>query len=316
MTNLTFFVATAHKFNIYCGSVIFLAGVIGGLLNLIVFVSLRTFRESSCAFYLAIMSVVNIGQLFTGLLTRIMISGLDIDWTHTSLFYCKFRPFFLQCCVSTSFSCCCLATIDQFLATCSSRRWQKYSHIKVAACMTIVSIVVWILHGVPYLIFYEQIDSAGVLCVITSEKFKKYSNYVYAILFVGVFPVVITTIFGLLALRNVRQIAHRTVPLVRRELDKQVTMIILVQGFFNVWFLLPYIIGNSLLSNANPVAFPRLFFANSLTLLVYYFYFAVSRPRALRPDLRHLGSFRCRSGLSLYGQAPVPQNQVDPQTRR
>ena len=77
-------------------SLTLIAGVIGGFFNIIVFLSLQTFRQSSCAFYLTIMSIVNIGQLFTGLLSRIMISGFDIDWTVTSLFYCKFRYYCFQ----------------------------------------------------------------------------------------------------------------------------------------------------------------------------------------------------------------------------
>ena len=45
---------------------IFSLGVIGGCLNVIIFLSLKTFRQNSCAFYLIVMSFVNIGQLFSG----------------------------------------------------------------------------------------------------------------------------------------------------------------------------------------------------------------------------------------------------------
>ena len=83
MSNLAFFSAIAQKLNIYFGSFLFFTGVAGGVLNIVVFLSLQTFRENSCAFYLTIMSFVNLGQLLTGLLTRIVISGFDIDWTLT-----------------------------------------------------------------------------------------------------------------------------------------------------------------------------------------------------------------------------------------
>jgi hypothetical protein len=68
--------------------------------------------------------MVNIGQLITGLLTRIMISGFDIDWIQFSLFYCKFRTYFFQVTSLTSLTCLCLATIDQYLATCTRPHWQ------------------------------------------------------------------------------------------------------------------------------------------------------------------------------------------------
>jgi len=44
----------------YYGIPVFIMGVSGGFLNIIVFLSLKTFRQNSCAFYLTIMSIVNI----------------------------------------------------------------------------------------------------------------------------------------------------------------------------------------------------------------------------------------------------------------
>ncbi|CAF3967085.1 unnamed protein product, partial [Adineta steineri] len=86
----------SKQITIYVGIPTLIAGVLGGLLNTIVFLSLRTFRESPCAFYLTIMSIVNVGQMITGLLARILTSGFNIDWSLTSLFYCKFRLYCFQ----------------------------------------------------------------------------------------------------------------------------------------------------------------------------------------------------------------------------
>lgn len=78
------------------------------------------------------MSAADIGQLITGLFSRIMISGFDIDWTLSSIFYCKFRIYCFQFCALISSVCRRLAAIYQFLATCSSLRWQQWSSIKLA----------------------------------------------------------------------------------------------------------------------------------------------------------------------------------------
>ena len=78
VTNLAF---TTSRFTTYFGSIILVAGVLGGLPNITVFVSLRTFRQNSCAFYLIVSSVVNIGQLMTGFLSRIVIGAINVDWT-------------------------------------------------------------------------------------------------------------------------------------------------------------------------------------------------------------------------------------------
>jgi len=107
---------------IYLGISTCFAGVIGGLLNMIVFLSLRTFGENSCAFYLTIMSFLDIGELITGYLPRIMANCFNTDWTEISLFYCKFRWFYVQLCLLTTFTCLCLAIIDQYCTTCCNPR--------------------------------------------------------------------------------------------------------------------------------------------------------------------------------------------------
>ena len=87
-----------QQVNIYLRSIIFVFGLISNILNIIVFLSLQTFRESSCAFYLTAMSFVNIVQIFVGLLSRILSVGFGVDWTNTSLAYCKLRYYLVQMC--------------------------------------------------------------------------------------------------------------------------------------------------------------------------------------------------------------------------
>jgi hypothetical protein len=114
-----------REITIYGGFLILIVGVLGEIINIIVLLSLKTFRQNSCAFYLTIKSIFNIGQLLLGLSSRILITGFGIDWTLTSLAYCKFRIPFLQLCSLMSYTCLCLATIDQYFATCTRRRWQQ-----------------------------------------------------------------------------------------------------------------------------------------------------------------------------------------------
>jgi hypothetical protein len=79
-------------------------------------------------------------------------------------------------------------------------------------------------------------------CAITNSIFYKYNYYIVLPVLIGFLPVIIIIIFGILAYRNVKQIAYRIVPLVRRELDKQLTVMVLVQGFCDVVFVTPLII--------------------------------------------------------------------------
>ena len=267
---------------IYVGFFIFIAGIIGEPLVLLVFLSLKTFRESSCAFYLTVMSFVNIFHLFTGLLTFIMINGFSINWTNMSLIYCKFRQFYVQLCALTSFTCVCLATIDQFLATCSNPRWHRWNNIKLARYILIGAVTVWFSVEVPFILYYDHMVSSttGISsCGITNTGFEKYLNLFHRPILTGILPITIMALFGILAYRNVQNIAYRTVPLVRRELDKQFTTMVLVHVFYDIVVFTPFIVVAILVgivgTPSNSDIAMKLASIQNITTVVYYFHFVV-----------------------------------------
>ncbi|CAF0964515.1 unnamed protein product [Adineta ricciae] len=265
---------------LYVGMCTVIVGVSGNLLNLLIFLSLKTFRENSCAFYLVLMSLVNIGHLITGQLTRVVITGFGMDWTSTSLFYCKFRQFSVQAFGLVSLTCLCLATMDQFFATCFTIYWQQWSNIRLAHRLSALAIVIWVLYCTPYLVFYDQVFAASgpVSCSLTNIIFRQYHTYVNNVALSCGLPLVITVTLGTLAYRNVRQIAYRTVPLVRRELDKQLTNMVLIQIIFSFCFLLPYFIllVISLATNitSDPVTNAYFNIFINISACIYYFTYA------------------------------------------
>jgi hypothetical protein len=276
-----------QEVTMYWGFFILITGLLGNVLNMIVFWSLKTFRKNSCAFYLTVMSFFNIGQLIASVLSRIMITGFNIDWTQTSLFYCKFRTMFLHLCSLMSFTCMCLATIDQFMATSSRRRWQQFCNIKLAYYLSLIIVLIWIFHEIPSLILFEiiQSNSGKTTCINTSYIYQQYVTYIYLFILTGILSMFINVLFGSLAYRNVRQIPYRTVPLIRRELDKQLTSMVLVQVVYSLIVVSPYIALNILnrsttLSNDTAIA-EILNFAISIVGYLYYMCFVV-RNRSIK----------------------------------
>ncbi len=159
--------------------------IVGGLLNTIVFLSLQTFHQSPCALYLTVASIVNIGQLLTGLFSRVTISGFKIDWTIISLFYCKFRLSFYQICALVSLTYMSLTSIDQYLATCSKSRWQQWSNLKIVRYLCIIKILIWILHSIPNLIYYDlrisSITGKAVCLNFDNIILYNYNRYFYSL---------------------------------------------------------------------------------------------------------------------------------------
>ena len=274
-----------EQVSIYFGIPLLIAGLLGGLLNIIIFLSLKTFRQSSCAFYLIVLSLVNLGQLLTGLLSRIMINGFSIDWTQSSLSYCKIRYFIFQTCALISCTCICLAILDQYFATCSRPRWQQWSHLKIASRLTSLFSILSILHGILYIIYlvHARLLSTGeVICGIVNRYFAIYHSYGYIFILTSVLPVTITVIVGGLVYRNVQQLAYRTIPLVRRELDKQLTNMVLKQVIINFFTVLPYAIMTIIRLNRSnkdtQLTIAILQFVQTSTIYLYYLNYAVRYP--------------------------------------
>jgi len=227
---------------IYYGIPVFTLGVVGSCLNIIVFLSLKTFRQSSCAFYLLMMSIFDLGRLFTTTLRSILILGFGIDWSLSSLLYCRLHVACLIISILTSITCLCLAIIDQYLATCQHIRWHEYCQIKLAYRLVFILTFIWILHGIPYAIFYDHITSPTtreIICQITNENFIIYHAYGFFLTLNNLLPI-LSVIFGYMAFQNCRAIAYQRVPIFRRELDKQLTVMVLIQVSINFLTFLPY----------------------------------------------------------------------------
>ncbi|CAF1570859.1 unnamed protein product [Adineta steineri] len=272
-----------QQITIYGGFFILVAGVLGELFTIIVFLSLKTFRQNTSAFYLSIMSFVNIGQLVFGLFSRIMIYGFAIDWTAMSIAYCKARLTVFLLCSLISYTCLCLAIIDQYLVTCNRIRWQQWSNIKTAYCLVIIFAFIWCIFIVPYPIFFQQVTSlttGKITCTVTNQNMSIYRMYFVGPFLGGYLPDFITVVFGILAYRNIRQIAYRTVPIVRRELDTQLTTMIFIQVLINFLTNIPCVtvgvILNATTYITNAAVLEILQFINTITLLIFYTYFGSS----------------------------------------
>ena len=259
-----------------------ISGIPGGIFILIVFLSLKTFRDNTCAFYLIVMSVFNIGQLVVGSLSRFVISGFGIDWTVTSLFYCKSRSYVIQTCSLISLTCLCLATIDQYFATSSRVRWQQWSNIKLVRYLVVVTIIFWMIFASLFPIFNNIVVSPTtkrLTCMATNSVFNSYNNSFHRIVMLGFLPNFITGLFAILIRRNIRNLAYRTVPLIRRELDRQLSNMLLLQVVFNIFALLLFnivsIIVPYIVTTDDPVVTAKLQFVQVLSFGFYYMYAAV-----------------------------------------
>lgn len=211
------------------GFVILLTGVVGNALNIIVFMSLKTFRETSCAFYLTSASFANIIHLLAGLLSRILITGYNIDLTLTSSAACKLRQFIAVIAPLMALSSMCFATVDQFVSL--TDRWRHWSQRWVAHRLILVTLVFWCLCNIPVILFHNTTSSASGqrTCSITNADFSNYFSRFYVSYLLGFLQITIRSSVGLLAFINARRLARRRIPIIRLERDKQITAMVEIE---------------------------------------------------------------------------------------
>lgn len=221
------FVTASSQVVIYIGFFGLISGLLGNALNIIIFTSLKTFRETSCALYLTAASVFNISHLIASLLSRVLIAGYGIDPTQSSLALCKLRQFVSNAGTLPAVTCICLATINQFLSL--TDRWRYLSQRRIAWRLVLFTTVFWLLYTIPSLIYYNRTYSPSTdkwSCGITNPTFSLYFNRFHISFLIGFIPLFLRIIFGLLAFINVRSLNNRRVPIIRLERDKQLTSMV------------------------------------------------------------------------------------------
>ena len=155
-----------------------------------------------------------------------------------------------------------------------------------------MNLIIWIVHNIPYLIYYDHLISTNTgkfICTITNPFFQQYVNYIVLLILGRILPICITVLFGLLACWNIQKLSYRELPLVRRELDKQVTKMVLLQVLITFVSIAPYVIVYLLTTTSNiakgKIIGAQLQLASTISLTIYFIHFAVSVEKCFSFDL-------------------------------
>jgi hypothetical protein len=226
----------SQQITIYSGFFLLLVGLIGNGMNIWIFSRARIYRRISCSFFFLVGSIDNTLNLLINLTTRIMIGGYGIDFTSTSSFWCKTRPFLADTLNLISFTCSCLAVGDQFLVTSRNASLRRCSNIKWAQRIVFVMIIAWCLHGIPYFLYFH-ISPISNTCVNTNAIYSIYLT-IDVFVFLCIAPVLFMIVFGYLAYRNIRL----TEVLAGEHADRQLIRMTQIQVMLVMISVVPYLI--------------------------------------------------------------------------
>lgn len=268
----------AENLNLYSSYIIFFVGLLGNVLNIIVLSKVKIFRGNCCAFYIFVESIISLFLLLQYIINEFFQIIYQTDPASLSLIYCKIRTTLGQSCRILIACIVCFEALDQYLSTHHRFNVRQMSTLKLARYLIAIATIFCIAQTIPYIIFYDIIRPYG--CIITNQGLKIYYSFVYYILLNGFLPIFISSLFSLLAYRNVRHLVRRQVPTERRKLDHQLTAMIFVRVVFFIIILLPYTIFriyslNTTLSPLDIVPYAIIQLTASIVASVLFFNYSV-----------------------------------------
>lgn len=278
----------SYYFSITTSSFALIFGTIGNSLNIIIFLSLKTFRKNPCAFCLLVLSVSDNVMLLSSAVANIL-SNISKNSTGVSaLFTCKLSTCFGQTFALLSHCIMCYAAIDQCFSTAMNERFKGMT-ICFIRRLILVSIFICILHGIPFLIYYDAQILPGTnttTCRLNDNNgaFSKYIIYVGFPIIGGLLPIFIMTIFALIALRNVRKMTRRRTHIIRLRLEQQLTAMVLIKIFsvcftivpFFITYIIRYVVASH---NDDPLVQKTVLLMTRISPFLLFINYAVSKTR-------------------------------------
>ena len=123
---------------VYVGYFTVTVGLMGNLMNIVVFTQLKLFRRNQSAFYLTVASIADSCQLIFPISADITATAFDFDPTRTSLLWCKLHVYLAKVTRIISTIIICFAAIDQYLSTNYNPNMRRLSTLNLAQYLTII----------------------------------------------------------------------------------------------------------------------------------------------------------------------------------
>ena len=239
LTEAQHIIDISDLYMLYAGVFNLATGIIGNIIMIMVFTIIKVFKGNQSAFYLTVESISNIALLLTLYVSRILTYILGYDPVLVSLSWCKVRAMITQIFGLFSVFTVCFLAFDQYLSTNRRYNWRQKNTIKLSHRLIFFNICFAIGHSTTFFIFSEIQPVAG--CVVYNSIMKLYYSYFYYPILSSALPMIITITSSLLAYHNVRRIVRRQVPIVRRRLDRQMTLLTLTRVIILVVCGVPFI---------------------------------------------------------------------------
>jgi hypothetical protein len=192
--------------------------ILGNIGNVFIIRLFSQQRQNACSLYLISAAVVNILYLtFTGFVQIFPI--YYADGTIRAIISCKIYAYVINVIGQMAKTLLVLACIDRFLVTNERVNFRLFSKPKQAKYLIVFSIIFWLLFTIHIPITRTIVNGQCGVFGIYSTIYS-----VYAIIFVGLIPPIISGIFGYLTYHNMRQRHARIQPVLKNLSDANISI--------------------------------------------------------------------------------------------
>ncbi|CAF1319192.1 unnamed protein product [Rotaria sordida] len=189
----------------------FLTGIIGNLFNLIIFTR-KDFLKQSCSLYFLSASINNIIMYLTGLLTRMLSDGFQVNIPGSnSNMYCQIRIYLVYTIFAISNWFLIFASLDRFYSTNQSALKRQYVCSKRMAfkliCLTIIGCILIHIHIIVYYKYLYYINLYNKQTLICTSDNRIYIIFLslFMLIFYSLLPPLLMLLIGFLTLNNIRK---------------------------------------------------------------------------------------------------------------
>ncbi|CAF3953914.1 unnamed protein product [Adineta steineri] len=220
------------------GFILLIGGVLGNVLNIIVFIKVGNYKNNACSLYMFVRTFLDLNILLVGLTTRILSTGFQMNFTLTNRIWCKTRIGFVDINAQSTCTFICLQAIDIFMCSSPSVAVRQKSNIRIARYLIIGTLCFWFIHELPYYFFQDLVIVGGTpMCIATNTIYAQYRSYVVSLGIVTIIPITVISIFGFLTVQHMKTIS---VTRSLSSLTRQTISMALSQIFAVLVFNSPY----------------------------------------------------------------------------
>lgn len=191
--------ALSAKLTLYYLMPIYALGILGNLLNLMVFLR-RNMRSNACAQYFISMSITEL-ILFVGFfMIRMLPYITGYDLTQTVPGFCKIRVYFYVFTLGLIRQFLCLISIDRWVVTTRRAVIRKFSSPNIVRWLIAGNTLFWLLYSSHAAIGYQISPTRGCTFLFNADYA---SFYAQQSIVSSIIPFMVMVVFSILTLRNV-----------------------------------------------------------------------------------------------------------------